>query len=129
MSAKPRTEFWHKVQRDFPRNFWKVQPVKVDKREGRSNVRFSFRGVHFDRMGELEVDIPEVDTWYFQDPPVGSSDVEDILVWKYGDKPPVYITPQQVYVEEGTDKLSAKRQSYYAINYLDGEAMVSGWTK
>jgi len=129
MSAPPRTEFWHKIQQDFPNDFWEVQPVKIDDRSGRNNVRFSFNQVHFERANSLDVDIPEVDTFYYPDPPVGSSDIENILVWKYGDKAPVYITGGRVYVAEGVQKGEAQRQAYYALNYLEGEAMVSGWTR
>ena len=129
MSAKPRTKFWHKIQQNFPTRFREVNPVKVDDREGRSNKRYGFSRVHFDRAPDLEVDIPEVDTYYFSDPPVGASDVEDMLVWQYEGKPAVFITPERVYVEETAGSTESKRQAYYAINYLDGEAMVSGWSK
>jgi hypothetical protein len=129
MSNRQRTKFWNEIASGFPQDFWQTQPVKVDNRDGRNNIRYSFSRVHFDRAHDLEVDIGKVDTWFFDDLPEDSTGVTKMLVWKYGEKDPVFITQDGVYVREGTGKEMAYRQAYYALNYLDGEAMVSGWTK
>lgn len=95
-----------------------VTPVKMDRRGGKKyEYRYGFHEAIVDEVDS--VSIPQVEIEH----------ADEGMWWQYGDKVPVIITEDEVFVHVEDSGTEAQRQAYYALSYMESQGLVTGWRK